>query len=56
VWQTEKAAIYPLRHGRRLARLLGARLELVEDSYVYVPEDRPERLAELMSDFLRDGH
>jgi pimeloyl-ACP methyl ester carboxylesterase len=56
VWQTEKAVIYPLRHGRRLASLLGARLELVDDSYVYVPEDQPDRLAELMTDFLGDGH
>ena len=49
VWQTERTLIYPVRHGRRLATLLRAPLELVDDSYVYVPEDRPERLAELIA-------
>ena len=49
VWQTERTLIYPIRHGRRLAELLKAPLELVDDSYVYVPEDRPERLAELIA-------
>ena len=53
VWQTEKARIYPVSHGRRLAELLPqGRLELVEDSYIYVPEDQPERLAHLMGGFL----
>ncbi len=52
VWQSERGLIYPLRHGRRLAELLGAHLTVVDDSYIYVPEDRPERLAELISDFL----
>ena len=53
VWQTDNARIYPLEHGRRLARLLPqGRLELVEDSYIYVPEDQPERLAELIREFL----
>jgi pimeloyl-ACP methyl ester carboxylesterase len=49
VWQTERTFIYPVRHGRRLAELVRAPLELVEDSYVYVPWDRPERLAELIA-------
>jgi pimeloyl-ACP methyl ester carboxylesterase len=49
VWQTERTFIYPVRHGRRLAELLRAPLELVDDSYVYVPWDRPERLAELIA-------
>ena len=52
VWQQERGLIYPLRHGRRLAELLGARLEVVDDSYIYVPEDRPDRLAELIAGFL----
>jgi len=51
VWNTERAWIYPTRHARRLAELLDARLEWVEDSYVYVPEDQPERLASLIADF-----
>ena len=54
VWCTERALIYPARHARRLAELLDARLEWVEDSYVYVPEDQPERLAGLIAEFL-DG-
>ena len=52
VWQSERGLIYPLRHGRRLAELLRAPLEVVDDSYIYVPEDRPDRLAELLSDFV----
>ena len=52
VWSTERTRIYPLSHGERLAGLLGARLELVDDSYIYVPEDQPRRLAELIGDFL----
>src|SRR3712207_2444769 len=47
-WQRERTLIYPVRHGRRLAELLRAPLELVDDSYVYVPEDQPGRLAELI--------
>ncbi|MDQ5807081.1 MAG: alpha/beta hydrolase [Actinomycetota bacterium] len=53
VWCTERALIYPAAHARRLAALLDARLEWVEDSYVYVPEDQPARLAGLIADFLR---
>jgi len=53
VWQTERTFIYPVRHGRRLAELLRAPLELVDDSYVYVPWDRPERLAELIATHAR---
>ena len=55
VWCTERALIYPARHARRLASLLDARLEWVEDSYVYVPEDQPERLAGLIGEFV-DGN
>lgn len=55
IWNTEQARIYPLRHGRRLAELLGARLDLVDDSYIYVPEDRPDRLAELLRGFVGEN-
>jgi pimeloyl-ACP methyl ester carboxylesterase len=55
VWQSERGLIYPLRHGRRLAELLRAPLEVVDDSYIYVPEDRPDRLTELLSDFVGSG-
>ncbi|HEX8205103.1 MAG TPA: alpha/beta fold hydrolase [Solirubrobacteraceae bacterium] len=51
VWCTERTLIYPARHARRLAELLDARLEWVEDSYIYVPEDQPERLAGLIAEF-----
>jgi pimeloyl-ACP methyl ester carboxylesterase len=46
--------IFPLDHGRRLAELLPqGRLETIEDSYAFSPEDQPERLAQLMRDFLQ---
>jgi pimeloyl-ACP methyl ester carboxylesterase len=32
----------------------GARLERIEDSYTFVPEDQPERLAELIARFARE--
>ena len=56
VWCTERAWIYPRAHARRLAELLDARLEWVEDSYIYVPEDQPERLAGLIAEFAANGH
>ena len=46
--------IFPPEHGRRLAELLPqARLATIEDSYAFSPEDQPERLAQLMRDFLQ---
>lgn len=55
VWSAERTRIYPLAHGERLARLLDARLEIVDDSYIYVPEDQPERLAALLGEFLAEA-
>jgi pimeloyl-ACP methyl ester carboxylesterase len=55
VWSRERTRIYPLAHGRRLAALLGARLELVDDAYIYVPEDQPGRLADLIGEFLAEA-
>jgi pimeloyl-ACP methyl ester carboxylesterase len=52
VWSTERTRIYPHAHARRLAELLGAPLELVDDAYIYVPEDQPRRLAELLQAFV----
>ena len=52
VWSTERTRIYPLAHGERLAQLLDAPLELVDDAYIYVPEDQPRRLAELLDGFV----
>ena len=55
VWSSERTRIYPLAHGERLARLLGAKLELVDDSYIYVPEDQPKRLAAMLGEFLAEA-
>jgi pimeloyl-ACP methyl ester carboxylesterase len=46
--------IFPLEHAHRLADILpDARVVEVPDSYSFVPEDQPERLAELIADFAR---
>jgi pimeloyl-ACP methyl ester carboxylesterase len=45
---------FPLEHARRLAELFpDARLEEVPDSWTFVPEDQPERLARLVESFAR---
>jgi pimeloyl-ACP methyl ester carboxylesterase len=47
--------VFKLRFGERLARdIPGSRLEGIEDSRSFVPEDQPERLAELIRDFVRE--
>jgi pimeloyl-ACP methyl ester carboxylesterase len=46
---------FKLRHAERLAAAFpNARLELIEDSYTFVPIDQPERTAELIAAFLRE--
>jgi pimeloyl-ACP methyl ester carboxylesterase len=46
---------FPRRYGERLARAFpNARLELIEDSYTFVPIDQPERTAELIGAFARE--
>jgi pimeloyl-ACP methyl ester carboxylesterase len=51
VWASEDR-VFPPEHARRLAELLpDARLEEVGDSYSFVPEDQPERLADLIDGF-----
>jgi pimeloyl-ACP methyl ester carboxylesterase len=53
-WTKEKD-FFPVEHGERLARdFPNARLEWVEDSYTFVPEDQPQRLAELTAAFARE--
>ncbi len=48
--------IFPLRFAERLAALVpGARLERIADSRAFVPEDQPERLAELIGAFAGEG-
>jgi pimeloyl-ACP methyl ester carboxylesterase len=45
--------LFPLALARRLAAALpDARLELIDDSYTFVPEDQPQALARLMVNFL----
>jgi pimeloyl-ACP methyl ester carboxylesterase len=45
---------FPYSLAERMARSFpDARLEQVEDSRTYVPEDQPERLAALVRDFAR---
>jgi pimeloyl-ACP methyl ester carboxylesterase len=43
---------FPREHAEELARTLPqGRLAWIEDSYTFSPEDRPDRLAELIADF-----
>lgn len=52
VWATEDR-LMPREHGRRLAELYPqGRLIEIADSSTLVPEDQPERLAEVLTDFL----
>ena len=44
---------FPRADGERLARDLGARFEVVEDSRTLVPLDQPERIAELIEELAR---
>jgi pimeloyl-ACP methyl ester carboxylesterase len=45
--------LFPRDHGRRLAELLPqGRFDLIEDSRTFVPEEQPDRLAELVGEFL----
>lgn len=54
VWNPEDR-FFPLEHAYRLADLLpDSRLELIDDSYTFIPEDQPERLAELIDGFTRE--
>jgi pimeloyl-ACP methyl ester carboxylesterase len=52
-WSPEDR-LFPIAHARRLAEILpDARVVEVHDAYCFVPEDQPERLAELIADFVR---
>jgi len=53
-WAREDRFFKP-KFAERLAETIpGARLEWIEDSYTFVPEDQPERLAELVGKFARN--
>ena len=52
---SEEDRLLPPEHAERLSAILPqARLEWVEDSYTFSPEDQPERLAELIAGFVRE--
>jgi pimeloyl-ACP methyl ester carboxylesterase len=53
-WAVEDR-FFKLSYAERLADTIpGASLERIEDSYTFVPEDQPERLAELIARFARE--
>jgi pimeloyl-ACP methyl ester carboxylesterase len=53
VWSPEKD-FFKWEHAEALAKAFpDARLERIDDSYTFVPEDQPERLARLIADFAR---
>jgi pimeloyl-ACP methyl ester carboxylesterase len=46
--------LFPVDYARRMADILPqGRLELIDDSYTFVSEDQPERLAQLIGEFAR---
>ena len=54
-WSSEDR-FFPPKHAHALAGDLGgARLEWIEDSYTFSPEDQPERLVDLIASFVREG-
>jgi pimeloyl-ACP methyl ester carboxylesterase len=54
-WAREDRFFKP-KFAERLAETIpGTRLDWIEDSYTFVPEDQPERLASLIEEFARDG-
>jgi pimeloyl-ACP methyl ester carboxylesterase len=53
-WARERD-LFPWEHAERLAATFpNARLEEIHDSWTFVPEDQPERLAELIAAFVRE--
>lgn len=54
LWAREDR-VFPRADADRLASLLpDARLELIDDSYTYIPEDQPDRLVDALSRFGAD--
>lgn len=52
-WASEEK-LFPVRLAERLAeKLPDAELQVIDDSYTFVPEDQPEPLARLVVNFLR---
>ena len=53
-WSKEDR-FFPTRHAEELAAALpGGRVEWIEDSYTFSPEDQPGRLADLIAGFVRE--
>jgi pimeloyl-ACP methyl ester carboxylesterase len=53
VWAPEKD-FFPLEHAERLSQTFpDARVERIDDSYTFVMEDQPEKLAALIGEFAR---
>jgi pimeloyl-ACP methyl ester carboxylesterase len=53
-WSAEDR-FFPPEHGERLAKIIpGARFEAIEGARTFSPEDRPDRLAELIGAFVPD--
>jgi pimeloyl-ACP methyl ester carboxylesterase len=54
VWSAEDH-FFPVEHAYRLGAILpDSRVEVLDDCYTFVAEDRPQRLAELIGGFLRE--
>jgi pimeloyl-ACP methyl ester carboxylesterase len=52
---SERDRFFPPEHGERLAKVIpGARFEVIEGARTFSPEDRPERLAEVLGAFLAE--
>ena len=50
---SEGDRFFPPEHGERLARIIpGAKFELIEGARTFSPEDRPERLAAAIAEFM----
>jgi pimeloyl-ACP methyl ester carboxylesterase len=54
-WAREDRFFKPEFAARLAETIPGARLEWIDDSYTFVSEDQPERLASLIEEFARDG-
>ena len=53
-WAVEDR-FFKISYAEKLAETIqGATLERIDDSYTFVPEDQPERLAELIARFARE--
>jgi len=52
----DDSRVFPVEHARRMAaQLPHARVEVIADSYAFVPEDQPAQLAALIGDFMTES-